>query len=362
MPSAYATKLAEAFSAKVMKNVYAMSVYDLITNRDYEGDVNAVGSKVNILTIQKITEQVYTGANLSPASLFEVNGTLTLDQQKSFYWKENTIDKWKSYIKEPKPVVVEQLANERKKNVDSFILGFYTKIAAGQRVGTDYTTGTVSIDVSGNVTGSGTTFTSAMVGKGFKATGNSKWYRVLSYASATSIVVGLDVYDDATTTYDGGVITSATYVVQANTPVAVTGSNIMSKIIALSVYLDNAEVPQEDRFLILHPTIAQYIPQGTGIALNVPAAYEDLVVKGFMTELLGFVIIKSPRVQGDNTNGYHCIAANRNWLTFADKVLEVGIEEDQIGNFGSAFKDLYVYGAKVTDNRLPFAAELFATG
>jgi hypothetical protein len=163
-------------------------------------------------------------------------------------------------------------------------------------------------------------------------------------------------------TYDGGVITSAAYTVQANTPVPITGSNIMAKIIALGVYLDNAEVPEADRFLILHPTIAQYIPQGTGIALNVPAAYQDLVVKGFMTELLGFKVIKSPRVQGDNVNGYHCIAANRNWLTFADKVLEVGIEEDQIGNFGSAFKDLYVYGAKVTDNRLIFAAELFCTG
>jgi hypothetical protein len=362
MPSAFATKLAEAFSAKVMKEVYAMSVYDLITNRDYEGDVNSVGSIVNILSLARISEQVYTGANLSPASIQEVNGQLKLDQQKAFYWKENTIDKWKSYIKEPKPTIVTQLAQERKKNVDTFVLGFYGKIAAGNRVGTDYTTGTVSIDVSGNVTGSGTTFTSAMVGKGFKATGNSKWYRVLSYASATSIVVGLDVYDDAVTTYDGGVISGAAYVVQANTPVATTGTNIMAKIISLGVILDNQEIPQEDRFLIIHPTIAQYIPQGTGIALNVPAAYEDLVVKGFMTELLGFKIIKSPRVVGDNTNGYHCIAANRNWLTFADKVLEVGIEEDQIGNFGSAFKDLYVYGAKVTDNRLKFAAELFVTG
>jgi hypothetical protein len=99
------------------------------------------------------------------------------------------------------------------------------------------------------------------------------------------------------------VITSAAYTVQANTPVAITGSNIMAKIISLGVTLDNAEVPEEDRFLILHPTIAQYIPQRTGIALNVPAAYEDLVVKGFMTEPLGFKVIKTPRVNGDNTNG-----------------------------------------------------------
>ena len=114
-----------------------MSVYDLITNRDYEGEVNSVGSIVNVLSLARISEQVYTGANLSPASIQEVNGQLKLDQQKAFYWKENTIDKWKSYIKEPKPTIVTQLAQERKKNVDTFVLGFYTKIAAGNRVGTD---------------------------------------------------------------------------------------------------------------------------------------------------------------------------------------------------------------------------------
>jgi hypothetical protein len=185
MPSPYSTKLAEGFSAKLMKEVYANSVYDLITNRDYEGDINAIGSIVNILALGRISEQDYTGANLSPASIQEINGQLTLTKKKAVYWKENTIDKWKSYIKEPRPTIVTQLASERKKNVDSFILGFYPNIAAGNRVGTDYTTGTVTIDVAGNVTGSGTTFTSAMVGKGFKATGHSKWYRVVTFHDRT---------------------------------------------------------------------------------------------------------------------------------------------------------------------------------
>ncbi len=362
MPSPFATKLAEGFSAKVMKEMYARSVYDLITNRDYEGDVNAVGSKVNILSFSRLSEQDYTGSNLTASALQEINGQLTLSKQKSFYWRENTIDKWKSYIKEPKPVIIEQLAQERRKNIDNFILGFYPNIAAGQRTGTDYTTGTVTIDVSGNVTGSGTTFTASMVGKGFKATGHSKWYRVITFTSATAIVIQNDTYDDAAA-YDGGVINAgATYTIQANTPIAITAGNIMAKIIALQVALDNAEVPEEDRFLLLHPTIAQYIPQGTNISLSVPAAFEALVQKGFLTELLGFKVIKTPRIQGDNVNGFHCIAANRNWLTFADKVLQVGMEEDLIGNFGAAFKDLYVYGAKVTDNRLKFATELFCTG
>ena|ERR1700676_5560062 len=113
MASAYATKLAEAFSAKVMREVYARSVFDAIVNRDYEGDVNSVGSKVNILSFAKLSEKNYSGSNLSVDDFNEVNGVLTIDQKKSFYWREKTIDKWASYIKETRPVVVEQAASER---------------------------------------------------------------------------------------------------------------------------------------------------------------------------------------------------------------------------------------------------------
>lgn len=371
MSSAYATKLAEAFSAKLMKELYSISIFDFIVNRDYEGDINEVGSIVNILSLSKVTEQVYTGVNLSPQSLYEVNGQLKLTQWKSFYWAEKTIDKWKSYIKEPKGTVIEQTAQERKKNVDKYVLGFWNRIAAGNHVGTDYTTGTVSIDASGNVTGSGTTFTSAMVGKGFTcvgvplgANGLAKWYRIASYTDATHIAIQLDVYDDAVTTYDGGVITGATYTIQAATPLAITGANIMQSLLKLQKVLDDNEVPDEDRFVVVPPSISQYIPVGTNIAINVPAVYDELIKKGFMTEIVGFKIFKASgqRVNGDNTNGWHVIAGQRNWLTFADKVLNVGMEEDLIGNFGTAYKDLYVYDCKVTDNRLKFAAELFCTG
>jgi hypothetical protein len=363
MASAYATKLAEGFSAKVMKEVYATALFEQFVNRDYEGDITQVGSKLNILSLAKLTEKTYSGSNLSVDDLNESNAVLTIDQKKSFYWREKTIDKWASYIKEPRPVVVEQTGSERKKNVDTFVLGFWADVAAGQRVGTDYVTGTVTVTtVTGAVVGSGTTFTSGMVGKPFKATGHSVWYRVATFTDTTHITIEDDL-DDVSSQYTGGTIAGGTaYTIQANTAVAVTGSNLMAKIGALKLQLDNAEIPEENRVLVLHPTIAQYIPTGANIAISVPAVYEELVKRGYITELLGFKVFQSTRVVGDNTNGYHCLAINRNFLTFADKVLEVGMEEDLIGNFGSAYKDLYVYGAKVTDNRRKFAAELLATG
>lgn len=364
MSSAYATKLAEGFSSKLIQHVYENAPIEEIVNRDYEGDINAVGSKLNILSLAKITEKTYSGANLTADDLYEINAQLAIDQYKSFYWKEKTLDKWKSYIKNPKGTVLAQVANERKKNIMTYLLGLWGDAASGNWYGVSYTTGTVEVAATtGVVTGSGTTFTSGMVGKPFKATGHTKWYRVKTFTSTTSITIENDS-DDETSAYDGGAISAgATYEIQANTVATIdnAGSNptFLTMVLNLKEKLDNAEVPDEDRFLVIPPAAWPTMAKDSGIKLEVESAYQDLVVKGYMGTLEGFKVIKSSRVAGDNTNGWHVLAGHKSFLTFADKALEVGMEEDLIGNFGSAYKDLFVYGAKVADERRKFGAHAF---
>lgn len=368
MASAYATKIAEGFSQRLMKEFYDKNLVDYIVNRDYEGEINQVGSKLNILNFSRIEEQVYTKGGLVADNLYENNAVLTIDQYKSFYWKEYTIDRWLSYIKNPKATVVQQKAEERSMNVDKFVLGLYGDVAAGNRVGTDYTTGTVEVTtVTGAVTGQGTTFTAAMVGKPFKAEGHTKWYRVKSYSGPTSIVIEDDL-DDTTSAYTGGAINSgATFIVQADTPVQITAANLLDKVADLKLALDKAEangfnaVPDSDRVLIVPPEFESILVKASGVALHVPAVYEELVKKGMITELQGFKVFKSNRLTGNNTDGFHCLALHPNWCTFAEKLLEADMEEDLTGDFGSAYKDLFVYGAKVTDSRRNFAAEGFFT-
>jgi len=368
MGSTRATTLAQGFSQKLLKEMYDRSLLDAIVNRDYQGEINEVGSKLNILNFDRISEKTYDGSNLSVDSLTENNTTLTIDQFKSFYWKEKTLDNWKSYIKNPHPTVVAQKADERNKNMDEFAFGLYADIGAGNRVGTDYTTGTVTVDVTtGQVTGSGTTFTAAMVGRGFKADGHTTWYRVKTYNSATDIIIEDDL-DDITSAYTGGAIAGgSTYTIESATTVAITTANLMAKVAALREKLDLAEkngynsVPDSDRWLLVPPEFETKLVQASGIALHVPAVYEDLVKKGMITELLGFKVFKTNRLSGDNTDGYHVIAGHSNWLTFAEKLLAADIEEDLVANFGSAYKDLFVYGAKVADSRRHMAAEGFWT-
>lgn len=63
--SAYGTKLAEGFSQKLIKQLYEKAPIDEIVNRDYEGEINGIGSKLNILSFAKISEKTYSGSNLT---------------------------------------------------------------------------------------------------------------------------------------------------------------------------------------------------------------------------------------------------------------------------------------------------------
>jgi hypothetical protein len=206
-----------------------------------------------------------------------------------------------------------------------------------------------------------------MVGRGFKATGHTQWYRVKTYTNATSIVIE-DDKDDVASAYTGGAIgAGAAYTIEAVTAVSVTTSNLLQKVSALREKLDIADrsgkssVPDTDRFLIVPPEFESILVRASGVALHVPDVYQELVKKGFLTMLQGFMVFKSNRLTGDNTSGFRILAGHTSWVTFAEKLLEATVEEDLIGNFGSAYKDLFVYGAKVTDSRRHFAAELFAT-
>jgi hypothetical protein len=365
--SAYGTKLAEGFSSKVMQFVYDRNLIDSIVNRNYEGEINAVGSKLNILDFEKISEKTYANEALTADSLEENNGQLIIDQYRSFYWKEKVLAKWLSYIKNPHPYIVTQVGEERSKNMDEYVLGLYADIGAGNRIGTSATTGTVTVDVTtGLVTGSGTTFTAEMVGKGFKADGHTTWYRVKTFSTTESIVIEDDL-DDVVSAYTGGAIAAtATFEVEAATVLTVTAANILSTVAHARERLNLAEangytaVPDSDRFLIAPPEFFTILTQGTGVVLHVDEAYQDLVKKGFMGTLQGFKLFMSNRLTGNNTDGYHLIAGHKNWCTFAEKVLQARMEEDLPGDFGTAYKDLFVYGAKVKDINRHQAVEIFA--
>lgn len=356
----YGTKLSELFSQKVISIFFEQSVADSISNSDYEGEIKDQASKLNIYTFGKLTLKTYTGADMTADDPQESIGLLSTDQMKAYYFKIKDLDKFHSWIKNPEGTLIAQCGSTLKETIDAYVLALYSDVAAGQRIGTNYTTGTVTVDVTtGAVTGVGTTFTAAMVGRGFKATGHTKWYRVKSYASATSIVIEDDL-DDATSAYTGGAIgAGATYAIEAATKLQVSKTTIYGYICDLKTLLDTAKIPATDRWLAVPSKIANLLIQASELIPAVPTAYENTVLKGLIGEVAGFRVYQSEQVSGDNTTGYHVLAGHKSAITLGLAFTESGIEPSLPGNFGQAYKGLNIYGAKIVDERRKALAELF---
>lgn len=359
--SAYPTKLAEAFASKVCQIYYETAVAEKITNNDYEGEIRDRASKLNILTFGALSLKNYAGAALTADDLTESNAQLTTDQQKAYYFKIQDLDTFQSYIKNPEGTILEQCRALLQETIDAYVLGLYGDVASGNRDGTSYTTGTVTVDVTTGVVtpAGGAAFSSGMVGKGFKALGHTVWYRIKSYNAGTGGIVIEDDKDDETSAYTGGAIgAGATFEIQANTALAVTKDTINARVNALATLLNKAKVPKADRWLVVPADISALIRQAPEYIPAVETAYNEVVKRGLIGMLAGFSVYESQQVTGDSTNGWHVMAGHRSGITFAMGMTESGIE-DLIGDFGKAYKGLTVYGAKVIDERRKALAEGF---
>lgn len=357
---AYSTKLAEAFAAQLIKIFFEVDVTPKITNSDYEGEIKDRATVCNILTVGGVTRQNYTGAAMSAQALLESNGQLKTDQGSGYYFTVTSLEVLKSFIKNPEGNILDQLEGQLREEIDGYVLSFWPDVAAGNRVGTDYSTGTVTVTVTtGAVVGSGTTFASGMVGRGFKAVGHSKWYRVKSVADATNAVIENDA-DDVASAYDGGAIAGGTaYVIEANTAVQITKSNVYEKLLALFTKLNKTKTPKMNRWVVVPSEIGALIKQAPEYIPAVGAAYEDVVKNGFITKMAGFMVYESEEVAGDSVNGWHILAGHPSAITFGMAMTDSHIEPFIPGQVGKGYVGVNIYGAKVVDERRKALAELF---
>jgi hypothetical protein len=357
----YSTNVGEKFAASLIQVFYEEAVAPMIGNTEYEGTITGGGAdRLNILSVSEDQGlQNYTGADLTLGGVKESEATLVVDQKKAYYFAIKSWDKFKSYAEDPKSDLIQQKAGELVEAIDAFVLGLYGDVAAGNRIGTNYTTGTVTVDVTtGAVTGSGTTFTAAMVGKGFKALGHTAWYRVKTYTSATAIVIE-DDSDDLASAYTGGAIgAGATYVVQANTAVTVDKTTIYSYIVDLKTKLNATKTPKTNRWLVVNSDISGLLDKSTEFT-HATTSGDETLRNGRIGKIAGFTVYESEQVAGDSTNGLHILAGHKSAIVYALAFTKTGTEDLQ-KNFGDAYKGLNCYGAKVPDRRRKALAELFA--
>lgn len=357
----YGTNVGEKFAKNTLKIFFQRAIAPDITNQDYEGEIKGGGAdRLNVLTFGALALKNYTGVAMTVDKPQESEGQLIVNQKKAYYFQIESFAKFSSYVENPESTLIDTAGKTLARTVDNFVLSFYSDVASGNRVGTDYTTGTVTVTVTtGAVTGSGTTFTAAMVGLGFKATGHTSWYRIKTYTSATAIVIEDDL-DDVASAYTGGAIgAGATYVIEANTSITVTKATIFDYLVDVKTKLDQREIPAEDRWIALPSLVANLLLKSSQLQTAVDTAYEDVIKKGIVGYVAGFKVYSNEQVAGDNTTGYFCLAGHKAFITMAMAFTESGMEPF-IGGFGNNFKGLNCYGAKVIDERRKAGAYLFA--
>ena len=320
----YGTNLAEAFAANAVVKFYDMAVTPMITNDSYEGQIKDKASRLNILTFTESEGlQDYDGSDLSEGEVQEVEGVLNTDQQKAYYFRIKSIDRFKSYVTDPESTLVIEKAGQLSTAVDQYVLNIaQADTAAGNRIGTDETAGTVAINNSGVVSGSGTSFSSDMIGLGFRATGHTKWYRVRGVSGPTSMTIELDV-DDQTATYDGGAISSNTsYVVEAVSPVEVTMDNAYSILLRLNKRLSDREIPDQNRWCAIDPAFKMFLLQANVIVRDTEQG-EKRTTNAMIARIGGLNLYESTRTAGNDLSGN----GNGRWIQAGHKLSLIHISE-----------------------------------
>ncbi len=349
-----ALTLGEKFSQQATIKFFEQSVTSAITNDSYEGELSSKGAdRLNIKTYFTPTVRSYTKrTDMTREEANDTVGELVLDQQKYFYFDIDSVEAFEEWLDNPDHEINKNGMGSMWETIDAFVLGLYGDAGAGNWDGTDYTTGTVEVAATtGVVTGSGTTWVAGMVGKPFKALGHSAWYRISARNSNTEIVI-IDDSDDEVAAYTGGAIAAlATYTIQANTAVQVTKTNFYQRVLKLKEYLDANKIPKDDRWLVLPSWLENIALQSPELIPAVAGAYEDVVLNGMLGRVAGFKVYGNQQVAGDSVNGSRVLAGHKSAITFALAFKETGVEENIPKQFGTAFKSLYVYGAKVVDER-----------
>ena len=369
--AAHGASVEKMFVKQVLTKFYPKTFYPQITHKEFKspggtelgGLITEQGQQFQILDVTGGALQVYSGADLSATVPTENAATLSIDQLRGVNEQILSLNLFRSQVKNPKSSIITQITNNLKQAVETYVLTFWADVAAGNWVGTNYVTGTVTVTtVTGAVVGVGTTFTVGMVGKPFRATGHSRWFRVRTFTSTTQITIE-DDFDDEVTAYTGGAIAGAAYVIQADTALAVTGANIYDQIVNLGILLDQGDVPPEDRYIVFPFEAKRAIMSSSKTNPTLVPALDSNVSKGlvYRETISGFMIYFSRFVSGNNTTGFQVVAGHQGFIGSGFGLIsDVEIIKPE-NNYGYKVKCLFGYGAKVSDGRRKHGALLFAT-
>ena len=133
------------------------------------------------------------------------------------------------------------------------------------------------------------------------------------------------------------------------TALTVTVGNVLQNLSNMQLALDEANVPNEGRFLPVPPWYHQYLVMATSGAVSataVPKVFDDsMIVNGFVGQLFGFNLLMSNNVN-NNSTVWNLMGFNRAAITHAQQIARIEAYRLE-KQFGDGVKGLFLYGSKV---------------
>lgn len=335
------------YSTKLVEILWNETVYKWICNTDYEGEIKKAGDRVVVRTAAKIVLSAYTkNMTLSLQDLNPTSEELIIDQQYYFAFGVDDVDKIQNDVN-----AIETYAqgskNDMSELIDTDVLGLWKQVHGDNAIGTNYSTGTVTVTTgTGAVTGSSTVFTADMVGAPFKAVGHTKYYRVKTFTSATAIVIE----DMDGSGYTGGAIGGGTaYEIKAASGLSVTKSTVYGYLVDLKTKLSKKLTPRKGRWIVVNAETEGLILKAPEFIPAVGDAYTDAVKGGLLGRIAGFDVYFSELVDGDATTGYYIMCGDKQFIAFAMQIMEVYVvpHTSVPNSFVNTCKGLLTWGRRV---------------
>lgn len=130
--------------------------------------------------------------------------------------------------------------------------------------------------------------------------------------------------------------------------VALTADNIYDEILKASGVLDDAEVPETERVLVVTPAVYALLKKSPDVVLDTDVG-QDMRVKGVIAMLDGAVVVKVPAVRLPADFGF--MLAHPSACVAPVKLEDYRVHQDPPGISGSLVEGRICYGAFVLDNK-----------
>jgi hypothetical protein len=277
----------EIWSGKLIENFYDATVLSAISNTDYEGEIRRMGDTVNIRTQPNITIREYVkGQNLVVENPDSPKLQLLIDKGEYFSCVEDDIDRVQSDIK-----LMDMWSKDASEQM---------KVKIDQRVLTD-----MLPDI-------------AAANKGATAGAQSAAFNLGTTGSPLTV------------TKDG----------------ASTTTPVIDLIVDMGTVLDEANVPESDRFLVIPARMAGLIKKSELKDASLSGDSASPIRNGRLGMIDRFTLYVSHNLNV-SSGKTSIIAGHKMGFTFASQMTEMETIRAQ-STFGNIVRGLQVYGYKVT--------------